>query len=269
MRKQTVFSPPTTFIHYHSFLRRRSKFTLIELLIVIAIIAILASMLLPALNKVRAKARTISCTGQMGKNIGLAIQQYIDDRGGYMPPTTDTMGSTFWSWHIQPYLGMKQMAGNLTTSEYGHASSSWTYPNERFMYLPKGKGKIFYCPSLAFTPLHNGVGAITRLRMSLPANQQNSVTTYAVNRNLAYCYSTTESGGNWEYMRVNGSHIKHPSTSVMLVEFDARPYTNAGSTLDYGLHNGKVNAVLLDGHTETGGYDQNPGSKIWSFSKYN
>ena len=243
-------------------------FTLIELLIVIAIIAILAAMLLPALNKVRSTARTISCVGQMGKNIGLAIQQYIDESGGYMPPTTDTMGSTFWSWHIQPYLGMKQMAGNLTVSEYGHASSSWTYPNERFMYLPKGKGKIFYCPSLASTPLHNGAGAITRLRMSLPANQQNSVTTYAVNRNIAYCYSTTESSGNWEYMRVR-SQIKHPATSVILTEFDARPYINGASTLDYGLHGGKVNVVLLDGHTETGGYNQSPGSKNWSFSKNN
>ena len=61
-----------------------SFFTLVELLIVIAIIAILASMLLPALNQARSRGQSTSCVNQL-KQAGLMMNFYCDDNNDYYP----------------------------------------------------------------------------------------------------------------------------------------------------------------------------------------
>ena len=63
---------------------RRKYFTLIELLIVIAIIALLAGLLMPALNTAREQAKRIACRSNL-KQLGIAIQSYTDDFKGIFP----------------------------------------------------------------------------------------------------------------------------------------------------------------------------------------
>lgn len=78
-------------------MRRRGNFTLIELLIVIAIIAILASMLLPALNKARERGYAINCVANQ-KTLAQVWVLYADDYNGFFPTTSNN-----YSWNNKLY----------------------------------------------------------------------------------------------------------------------------------------------------------------------
>ena len=88
----------------------KGEFTLIELLVVISIIAILAGMLLPALNKAREKARMISCLNNFS-SLGKAVMLYSSDNKEWFPIMTrdnavpeDLAGKLSWAWMVNPYL---------------------------------------------------------------------------------------------------------------------------------------------------------------------
>ena len=84
----------------------RKPFTLIELLVVIAIIAILAGMLLPALNRARNTAKPSSCAANQ-KSIGSGFLLYCDDFQEYFPLNAKTweIPSRYWFRLIAPYVG--------------------------------------------------------------------------------------------------------------------------------------------------------------------
>ena len=129
---------------------KKSRFTLIELLVVIAIIAILAAMLLPALQQARMRAHASSCVSNL-KNLGVIASTYTDDNRGFWPAQSTTV------------------SGNATERTHMLGDFTWPICLIKGKYIPdwrtdkKSKWPnqpAYRCPSIPFVFMKSGSSEI-------------------------------------------------------------------------------------------------------------
>lgn len=217
--------------------RRKSlnlkPFTLIELMVVIAIIAILASMLLPALAKAKEQGKNITCRGSL-KQAGLASLIYAEDYCGYLPASWD--GSAWWSKRLY---------------EEG-------YTNKH--------RDLFFCPCLIPTSWKESQTIDDPGQYDYTygwrylQNWNQGTMLYCLNIDMKNAIDTkTETTAHWDINKTPSGYFFITDSIVSTLPpsrqyYSVRPNNSRFSGYDTKIvhrrHFGKANAVFVDGHTD-------------------
>lgn len=191
--------------------RHRGGFTMIEILTVISIIAILAAILMPALQKAREKARQAVCMNNL-KQIGLAIHLYIQDYNGWLPPV----------WNDSETLMVNR-----------------SYRGRLDSYLDNKK--VYQCPS-GLDEVKYGLNYQYNIRCGRYASVPQS---YPTNSTYAPVRLTRVSKPSEAVIMMDGN-----CQSESFSHFWVREVSGAPDYEDYDRHSGGLNALFVDGHVK-------------------
>ncbi len=200
-----------------------NDFTLVELLIVIAILAILCALLLPALNNAREKGRSIACMSTE-KQLGIVLLSYADSHDDYVLASQGMDGS--WLCCLEKY-GLLRGSGPLSSTKLYHVES-----------------RVMFCPSQE--PLKSS-SAQQYYRYPMVSY----VDTYHFGLNL---YVSTRPLDGYPQRKL--SRIFEPSKTFWALETTysvTLPSTSyeSGAHRAYFRHSRFMNILFMDGHAES------------------
>ena len=214
-----------------------SSFTLIELLVVIAIIAILAAMLLPALNQAREKGRSITCANNL-KQIGVAMFSYSEDYEGYI--LIYNLSEVISNYDLVPTSFINNPTQGTRNAYHNLLAYLGYVPKNAVVDSRKGSS-FFLCPSDYFK------------------NESKLYNAYIYGVSHGLCLE--DKGGDTVVKRLfKTSQVKNPSVKPYVMDsaksFDYAPHRRvysypkleSGDGIAYGRHNMDCNMLYLEGH---------------------
>jgi prepilin-type N-terminal cleavage/methylation domain-containing protein/prepilin-type processing-associated H-X9-DG protein len=214
--------------------RFRSAFTLIELLIVIAIIAILAAILFPVFAQAREKARQASCTANL-RQIGTAVRMYLQDYDEvYMPwgqePPICPQG------RLDPYIKNKQVW--VCPSEIDATARNMTDPTRVSYMFNSGEEVVNGAPvSRVCAQPEANFGRVAELVVTHDSSPTEVGWTEG---NTWDAGATTD----WPHIRTNGCWDSNADA------FTSPCGINSHTASWFNRHNGMFNIVFMDGHVK-------------------
>ena len=212
-------------------------FTLIELLVVIAIISILASMLLPALNKARASAKGISCLSKM-KQIGTAHNLYQDDFDGTVVPVLNGVAGSFYaldSWYAK--------LGPYAKSIFQERKKKGLFTGD-----PVYKYQTPLCPEYVVGTWYSELGVANAKK-----DEMNQPVTGGFSMNTTFGYYYIADPHPRKIYK--NSSIRKPSLTCLNLESKNWAIAPKNTPWDWYAarfaHPGGMNVLYCDGHTST------------------